>query len=171
MACSQNNYDKHLVLHVVQYSHLLVSSHCTIEVVERLQLGILSEEHVALEPPGQCFGKLVLGVHTSGYSKDVVQFFERTLLGLGYEQEDKTQGSNIKAGVKGECTDRVEGDEDTREGDGEDRSPEEASGDSPRHTNFTMREREHLGRVGEWDGPFTWGVKGGEDKDKERDEA
>lgn len=53
-----------------------------VEVVERLQDSVLLEEHPALEPPWESLAELVLDESGSGETKDVVQFFEGTLLGF-----------------------------------------------------------------------------------------
>ena len=53
-------------------SNLLVRSNGTIEVVQRLQLGALVLENVALNPPWQGLGELVLGVNPRGHGEDVI---------------------------------------------------------------------------------------------------
>lgn len=55
-------------------------------LVELVQLGTLDllTEEVALDPPRQDSAGLVLHVGASGYGKDVVEFFERALFGLGH---------------------------------------------------------------------------------------
>lgn len=120
-------------------SNLLVSSNGTIEMVQRLQYGALLHEDVTLEPPWQGLGELVLDMYPRGHGEDVIQFFKCALLRLWDEQEDKHQGGKIEAGVEGESTDGVEDLEDTWERNGENGGPEEASGDGPRHADFTVR--------------------------------
>jgi hypothetical protein len=51
-------------------------------VVEWLENGVVLEEHPALEPPWESLAELVLDESGSGETKDVVQFFEGTLLGF-----------------------------------------------------------------------------------------
>ena len=40
---------------------------------------------------------------------------------------------------------------------------------SPRHADLTVTERENLCTVGEWDRPFSGGIKGAEQEDEECD--
>lgn len=58
-----------------------------IELVQWLQLHILPED-IALEPIRKRLGDLIMHVHTRGYGKDIVKFFQCTLLGLGDPEED-----------------------------------------------------------------------------------
>ena len=163
-----NLSNRHLVCND---SNLLISSNGTVEVVQRLQFGVLVPEYVTLDPPWQGFGELVLGVDPRGHSEDVIEFFKCSLFGLWYKQEDEDQGSKVEPGVESKSTNRVEHLEDTRERDGENGRPEEASGDGPGHADFTMREWENLGGVSERHGAFTWGVEGGEKENEEGNHA
>ena len=95
--------------------NLLISSNGTVKVVQRLQSRTLLEQHVALDPPWQGFGELVLSVNPRRYSKDVIQLFECSLLGLWYEEENEDQRRQIEPGIKGESTYGVEHLEDTWE--------------------------------------------------------
>ena len=70
--------------------------------------------------------------------EDIIQLLERTLLSLWNKEEDEKESRDVEASVEGEGTDRVESAEDTREGDGEDGSPEEAGGDGPGHADFAV---------------------------------
>ena len=158
----------HLVL---DNSNLLVRSYCTIEMIERLQLRPLVAQNVSLEPPRKRLRNLVSDVHAGRHRKDVVQFLKRALFSLRYEQEDENQCRNVETCVEGESAHRVEGAKDTRERDGEDGGPEEASRHGPGHANFTMRKWEDFSGVGEWDGPFTGRIEGGEEEDEEGDQA
>ena len=66
---------------------------------------------------------------------------------------------------------RSEGLKHPRERQTQYRGPEIIGCDSPRHSNFTMRQRENLRRVGEGHGAFSWGVKRIEEIDEEGNHA
>lgn len=63
----------------------------------------------------------------------------------------------------------MESPQKSRESDGEDCSPEEASSHSPSHANLTMGQGKDFRRVGEGYGTFTWRVESGEEEDEEGD--
>ena len=50
-----------------------------IEIIQRLQRHVLSEEHIPLDPVWQERVELIAGVSRGGNGKDVVELFERSL--------------------------------------------------------------------------------------------
>lgn len=107
-------------------------------MVQRLQLGALVAQHIALEPPGRRLGDLVTHMLACRDRKDIIQLLEGALLGLGHEEEDQHEGRDVQTGVEGEGADRVERAQDAREGDGEHGGPEEAGGHGPGHADFAV---------------------------------
>ena len=101
----------------------------------------------------------------------IVQLFKGPLFRLGNKEEDEHQGGDVETGVETKGSHSGESNEDSREGDGEDSSPEKTGCHGPGHTNLTMREGEDFGRVGEGHGTLAGRVKGGEEKDEEGDQA
>lgn len=110
-------------------------------------------------------------MRTSWDTEDVVQLFEGALLGLVQKEEDQAERDEVHAGVETECTWDTEGLELSREGDGDDGGPEVISCYSPGHADFSVREREHFCRVGEWHRSFSWGVECIVDVDEQCDQA
>ena len=142
-----------------------------IEMVERLQLGALVAQHIALEPPGRRLGDLVSRMLARRDREHVVQLLEGALLGLGHEEEDQHEGGDVQTGVEGEGADRVEGTQDAREGDGEHGGPEEAGGHGPGHADLAVGQGEDFGGIGEGHGTLAGGVEGREEVDEEGDES
>lgn len=69
------------------------------KLVEGLELSALAPQNPTFEPPGHSLGPLVLDELFGWHGEDIVQFFERTLLGLGNEVEDHDQRRHVKATV------------------------------------------------------------------------
>jgi len=100
---------------------------------ERWTGGAFVEQDVALEPPRGDLCHLVACEHWSGDVEDVVEFFQRQLLGLGsavghgirhgtYLSEDQEQhdkGDRVQTSVEAERAGRAESTQQTREGQGE----------------------------------------------------
>lgn len=152
-------------------SNRLVRGNSTFESVQRLELGALPEQDVAREPPRQRLGHLIAGVRAGGHGKHVVKFFQGALFGLGHEEEDQDQCGDVQAGVETKRSDRVERDQEPREGDGENSGPEQAGCHRPTHPDLPMRQREDFGRVRKRDWSLTGRVKGREQEDEECNQA
>lgn len=169
-----------------------------VEAPERRARADLAAEDGGLDPPRQDGEALVLHEGARGDGEDVVEFllwkrkcqyspkggksstsspqwgqktYQSALLRLGQPQEDHDEGTDVETGVESECTGGGHGGQHARERDGQDGGPEETSGDGPGHADLSVRQREHLGRVGERDGSFAGRVEGGEEVDEEGDEA
>ena len=145
--------------------------HRGIEMVQRLQLGALVAQHIALEPPGRRLGDLVTHMLACRDRKDIIQLLEGALLGLGHEEEDQHESRDVEARVEGESAHGVERAENTRERDGEHGGPEEAGGHGPGHADFAVGQGEDFGGVGEGHGTLAGGVEGREEVDEEGDET
>lgn len=100
-------------------------------------------------PPRKRFRRLVLHESASRYAKDVVELFKCALLRFWNEEEDHDESNDVEAGVEAECTSRRHGGQDGWEGYGQHGSPEETCRDCPSHADFSVREREDFGGVGE----------------------
>lgn len=142
-----------------------------VKVIQGLEGGLLVPENVALDEPRQPGAGLVPPEATQGHGKDVVEFFERALLGLRHEEEDHDQGAHVEARVEAECARRGQGRQHAREGDGQNSGPEEARRHGPAHADFSVRQGEDFGRVRERHGSLAGGVEGREDVDEQGDEG
>lgn len=67
-----------------------------IEVIERFKRGALVEENIALDPVRKGLGELVVHERACGNGKDVVEFFERALLGLGHPEENHHECQEVQ---------------------------------------------------------------------------
>lgn len=158
----------------VKWGASYIHSHLSTRVLfavarHRLTDSIALPKHPALDEPGQDLGKLVLGKRAGGDGKDLVELLEGELLSLGDKKENQNQGDDVGASIEAKGANTAQGLEHGRESEGEDGGPEEVGGNGPGHADFTMGERETLGRVGPRNGAFTWGVYGGEHENKEGD--
>ena len=142
-----------------------------IELVEFGAFGALPEQNPALEPPRQNREDLVAHVRPGGDGKDIIEFLERTLLGLGNPKENHNQSTHVKACVEAESAGGAKDLQDAREGDGKDSGPEQAGGDGPGHADFAVGKGEDFGGIGEWDGAFAGRVECCEQEDEEGDQA
>lgn len=68
-----------------------------VELVQWLQVRILLTEDIALDPPWENLEHLVSHMLACGDSKDVIEFFKGTLLGLGNPDEDHDEGYNVES--------------------------------------------------------------------------
>lgn len=148
---------------------LVLLARVVVVVVELGAFGIALPEDPAPDPPGKDGAQRVLGVHTVGNGKNVVQLLKRLLLRLGNADEDHGQGDQVEARIETEDTNGLQDRKHARQGHGQNRGPEVVGGDSPRHADLTMRQGEHLGGVHEGNGTFTGRVEGSEEVDKGRD--
>lgn len=82
-------------------------------------------------------------------AKDVVELFERLLLGLMDEEEDESQGNEVDASIEAENADSTHSLKHAGECQGEDGCPEVVSGHGPRHADLTVRQGEDLRRIHE----------------------
>lgn len=73
-----------------------------VEMVKGLKLRVLAPQDVPLEPVGQRLVDLVADVLAGRHGEDVVELFERPLLGLGEEEEDEHERDDVEAGVEAE---------------------------------------------------------------------
>jgi hypothetical protein len=103
-----------------------------------------------------------------GDREDLVNFFERELLGLSDEAENHAPGYEIEPGVKTEGASRAHDSLHSREGQRKDTSEGVVDADSPGHTLFTLDGGENLCRVLEGNRAFSEGVADGEEVDEPR---
>lgn len=89
----------------------------------RLHLSLPLQD-IPPEPPGELLRPLELGVRARRHAEDVVQLFQRALLGFVQEEEDEEEGDDVEAGVEAEDAGGREGGEHAGEGYGEDGAPE-----------------------------------------------
>ena len=75
-----------------------------IERVQRLELSILLEEHPPLNEPWKPGTSLVFGELSERYGKDIVEFFQCSLLGFWHEEEDHNEGYDVQSGVETKST-------------------------------------------------------------------
>jgi hypothetical protein len=68
-----------------------------VKLVQRFQVSILLKEDIALDPPGEDLENLVSHMLACRNSKDVIEFFKGTLLGLGNPDEDHDESYNIES--------------------------------------------------------------------------
>lgn len=73
------------------------------------------------------------------YSKDVVQFLQRSLLRFGHKEEDHDECDNVKTGIKTESTNGVETVDKERERDAEKGGETQTGGDGETHAELTVR--------------------------------
>lgn len=139
-----------------------------LEGVERLQLSVAVEEDPALEEVGNRLGNLVVRKAGGGQSKDPVELFQRTLLGLGNPEQDHKEGNDVETSVETKGTNNVESVKNERECHSQNGGPEQASSNRETHTHLTMRKRVDLGGVSEGYRTLARGVKGAEKVDEER---
>lgn len=76
-----------------------------LKVVQRRLGGVLLHEHVSLEPPWQRNSELVASKLGDGNSKDPVQLFQCSLLGLGDPEENHDECDHVEACVDAESAD------------------------------------------------------------------
>lgn len=139
-------------------------------IVKGVEFGancILALEDVSPDPPWKHLGKLVFGVCTGGHRKDVVQLLQRALFGLREEEEDHDKGEEVKPRIEAKCALRLESPKHIRERERQDGCPKVVGRDGPSHSDFTVRERKYLCRVGERDWALTGRIERVEEVDEE----
>jgi hypothetical protein len=139
-----------------------------VKMIQRLERHIPAQD-VPIEPVRQRRADLVAHVPTRRHGKDVIQLFERALLGLGHPQEYHHQRRHVEPSVEPEGARRSHGREHARERDGQHGRPAETGGHGPGHADLAVRQREDFGGVGEGHGAFARRVKGREEVDEQRD--
>jgi hypothetical protein len=139
-----------------------------IKVVQRLENSILALQDPVVEPPWESFGELVAHVRASWDSEDVVELFESALLRLRDPEEDHDQRDDVGSGIEAEYTCGAHGIEHERQEHRQDTGPEEASSDSPAHSNLTVGKGEDFSGVCEWDWTLAGRIEHSEDVDEHR---
>lgn len=71
--------------------------------IKRDQLRPTLKQHIALNRPRQPRKCHVTRMSSRWDAEDVVEFFERTLLGLREEEEDYGEGEHVETGVETKC--------------------------------------------------------------------
>lgn len=99
-----------------------------IEVIKlRLHLS-LAHKHPLPKPPRKLLSALERCVRARRYAENVVELFQRSLLRLVQEEEDKEESDDVQAGVKTEDAGTGEGGEHAWKRDGEDGAPKVCGG-------------------------------------------
>lgn len=127
-----------------------------VHLIERLESSVPLPQNPTLNPPRRSFSSLVSHELLRRHSKDIIQFLQSSLFRLRNKEEDHNEGADVQAGVETKCARNGEFGEDSWETDSQDCCPEEACGNCPSHTNFTVGQGKHFGAVGEGDGTFSW---------------
>lgn len=77
-----------------------------LSILEMIQLGLalsLPKENPFPKPPWKLFRRLELGVTSGGYSKDVVELFESSLLRFRQEEVDEEERHNVQTRIEAKC--------------------------------------------------------------------
>ncbi len=81
---------------------LVTDSPPSIKRVQRFKNRIFAHEHPAVDEIWERFGDLVVHMRARGHREDVVQLFQRALLGFWHPEEDHYQGDDVGPSVETE---------------------------------------------------------------------
>src|ERR1700712_418614 len=84
---------------------------CRAGIIKMVKLWLnfaLSHKHPAAEPPGELLASLERRVSASRNTKDVIELFQRSLLGFIEEEENEEECDYVEAGVEAEDAGRCE---------------------------------------------------------------
>jgi len=86
------------IAHACAYANRprLLTRKVLVKLIERLKLSVLISEKVPLNKPRECLRSLVFHVLGRRHGKYIVEFFQGSLLGFRYPEEDHYQGSNVE---------------------------------------------------------------------------
>jgi hypothetical protein len=73
-----------------------------VKVVQRLQLGVFTEEHISLDPVWEERLGLVRDMFAGRHGKDVVELFQRALHRLGHEEENHDECNDVQSCIEAE---------------------------------------------------------------------
>jgi hypothetical protein len=157
----------------------------SLELVQRLELGVLAPENVSTDPPRQPRVALILGKRGHGHRKDVVELLEGSTCRLWGEQENENPSCSgqrlphiivrsgrcavltkeVRAGVKVECAPGLHRHQHGREGQAKDKRPKVVLLHGKGHADLPVGEWVTLRGIHERDGTHSRRVERGEQVD------